>query len=143
MTSLKPTTMPLRLTAIILGFQSISTASLMIWLMAKAPIRTGSSFNPASRSWKPKVRRIWPSDGSMPGMAKTMPRQPAIRPLIIEPWASEASITSAIKTMVKYSQGPNRRASLASGGLRPAMKHHEIRPPTKDDVMPRPSARPG
>ena len=72
-----------------------------------------------------------------------MPNRPDSSPLIIEPWVSEAISTRAISTMVKYSHGPKVTAQSARVGASETRKIHEITPPIKDDMMPKPSARPG
>ena len=84
-----------------------------------------------------------PLDGSTPGIETSIPRKPAIRPLIREPSLTEAISTMAIMISVKYSNGPKRVARIERGCVMVRSTIHEISPPTKEAVMPKPSARPG
>ena len=115
--------------------------SLKIRLTAKAPIKPGIRLKPLSKDSNPKVKRICPIEGSTPGRCTIIPKQAAIKPLINEPWLRLASITNAIRTIVKYSQGPKVSANFASGGDNIAKKSQEIITPIKEEVIHKASAR--
>ena len=51
--------------------------------------------------------------------------------------------TSAMRTSENISKGPNSSDTVATGLASRMRNAHETIPPTKDDMTPSPSARPG
>ena len=80
-----------------------SLAALMISEMANIPIRIGRMSNPASRAWKPKVKRGIPSIGAAPTIAKAKPMTPLTSPLTTEPLIKLAIIEIENTPTAKYS----------------------------------------
>ena len=72
-----------------------------------------------------------------------MPSSPADRPLRNDPSDSDEIRISASMMTAKFSNGPNATAMLASGGASSTSAAHDSVPPTSDEELPRPSARPG
>ncbi len=87
--------------------------------------------------------RSSPVAGEGPGMAANMPRKPAKAPFSSDLPLTEAIRTSDISTREKNSNGPNFLDNSAAGLASASRNNQEIIPPTKDALMPRPSARPG
>ena len=72
-----------------------------------------------------------------------MPSRPAESPLRNDPSDSDEIRISAITMTAKFSNGPNETAMLAKGGANSTKAAHDSVPPTREDELPRPSARPG
>ena len=76
-------------------------------------------------------------------MEMSIPRSPEINPFARVPSLTEAMRTIAIMIRVKYSKGPKRVAIMDNGFVIVAKVIQEISPPTKEAVIPSPSALPG
>ena len=135
--------MPRIVALIALAFASMLSASATTWLTANMPRITGRLLNPPSSAVMPKVSRMMPELSSMPGYDTSMPSSPAESPLRNDPSDSDEIRISAITMTAKFSNGPNATATSASGGASSTSATHDRTPPTSDDALPRPSARPG
>jgi hypothetical protein len=104
---------------------------------------TGRLLNPPSTALMPKVSRTIPELSSMPGKDTSMPSRPAESPLRKEASDSDEIRIRAMTITAKFSNGPNATARRASGGDSSTSALHDRAPPTRDEALPSPSARPG
>ena len=72
-----------------------------------------------------------------------MPSSPAERPLRNDPSDSDEIRISASMIAAKFSKGPNATAMPASGGASSTSAAQDSVPPTREEELPSPSARPG
>ena len=100
----------------------------------KSPIRAGTSMTPSTRPVISKVNRGMPRSGSIPIVAISIPRNPAMYPLTIIFSLSEAMIVIPKMARRKYSGGPNIRETRARGGAKSCRTITPRMPPQKEDI---------
>ncbi len=87
----------------------------MISQIPKRPIARDTNPKPSANSGTPKVKRWAPLVTSVPIIPKSKPRRIMPTALIREPEASTTDPTRPKSMSEKYSAGPKRKASSASG----------------------------
>ena len=110
-------------------------------LMAKTPIRTGSSCRPLMRRTFPKVKRSIPATASTPTVEMRRPTKPAMSPLTVS--LPVLAIMDRPKMLrAKKSGEVNERATFASWGAMSARQIALTSPPMKELTAEIPRARP-